>query len=257
MTTMNIDQLLKSRSNSRSNWCGTDQPSNYRSVTEYGRNLYNETDIVYRFNQHGFRCDNFDIESNFPTLFIGCSITEGIGLPYDLTWAKKLHTEISPNDPFWNLSLMSTGSDTQSRLLYWYEKKNFQKPKVIFGLLPPSTRRELTYQEFEKDPWCKTIGYPTEVNQLFTNSAFAQYQTLRSMMLIDSLARAWGSKVILTFWSYEDASDDHQLIKKEFDHIIQPTIGDWKDINKSWARDSQHWGVEMHDHIFNSFFKSL
>ena len=254
---MNIDQLLKSRSNSKSSWCGTDNPSNYRTVTSYGKNLFDKNDITYHFNQHGFRCDNFNLESKFPTVFIGCSITEGIGLPYDLTWAKKLHDKISPEDPFWNLSLMSTGSDTQSRLLYWYEKNGFQKPKIIFGLLPPSVRRELTYRSFEKEPWGKPTGYPIEVNQLFIDKSFSLSQTTRSMMIIDSLARAWGSKIILTFWSYEDARADQDFIEKEFGHIMQPSIGNWKDINKSWARDSQHWGVEMHDNIFSSFLRHL
>ena len=93
--------------------------------------------IIYNFNTHGFRCEEFDDRSSWVAL--GCSFTQGVGLNIDDTWVSMLakHT----GNHIWNLGVGSAALDSCFRILdYYIDKLNVQG---VFLLQPPNHRFEL------------------------------------------------------------------------------------------------------------------
>lgn len=118
-----IDPFIMIRANKSIEWLAPDTLENYKSISSKFTNLYSQHDIEYKFNSHGFRCDEFDLPSELPIVFLGCSFTEGIGVRQNETWShlllEKIKQKTNKNIPYWNLSLASTGIDTQARNLYF------------------------------------------------------------------------------------------------------------------------------------------
>src|ERR1700756_242977 len=118
-----ILENISARSNQTLDWLPSDTAENYVKKNKFGPNLYQPDTFKYKFNSHGFRCDEFNLTSELPVVFLGCSSTEGIGLPLGHTWAYQLHQKIVGKTdlkiPYWNLALGGTGIDTQAHLLYW------------------------------------------------------------------------------------------------------------------------------------------
>lgn len=70
----------------------------------------------YHFNSAGFRSDEFNKTPG--TLYLGCSFTMGIGLPYTDTWPYKI--SLATGTACWNLGQGGGSMDTCFRLAeYW------------------------------------------------------------------------------------------------------------------------------------------
>jgi hypothetical protein len=99
-----------------------------------------ETAISYQYNSHGFRCKEFDQEPCY--LAIGCSHTEGTGLPIEQTWPFLLAQ--ATNKSILNLGVGGSGFDTCVRILdHYIDKLNIQG---VFLLQPAHGRVELFNQ---------------------------------------------------------------------------------------------------------------
>jgi len=86
--------------------------------------------IDYSFNNHGYRCDEF---KNQEILFLGCSHTEGHGMPLELTWpyllSKKMNKEY--------ISLAKGGDGAQAQIVKAFQFfEEFYNPKYIFAAFP-------------------------------------------------------------------------------------------------------------------------
>lgn len=117
-------------------WTGSDIESTYKYNLKHNRDLMKKVprDVVYKTNDNGFRCDNFDKQTVI--LFNGCSHTFGTGINVEDTYASLLAKEL--DIPYHNVSL--GGSDISlavSRSVYWLLKL---RPKVHFFQCPPSAR---------------------------------------------------------------------------------------------------------------------
>jgi hypothetical protein len=72
--------------------------------------------ISYSYNHQGFRSDEFD---NRPAgIALGCSFTEGVGIPLNKTWPSVLSELL--NHHVWNLGVGGSGMDTCFRMLDHY-----------------------------------------------------------------------------------------------------------------------------------------
>jgi hypothetical protein len=93
--------------------------------------------VTYKFNQEGFRSDEFSDEEGI--VFLGCSHTLGMGIPYECTWpyivsktlGKKCH----------NLAIGGGSNDLAFRMAYNYIPK--LKPKLVIFLVTYNMRLEL------------------------------------------------------------------------------------------------------------------
>jgi hypothetical protein len=93
--------------------------------------------ITYRFNQYGYRADEFD--SGPYMVALGCSYTAGIGLPDADTWARLTATELGLKCA--NLAWGGYSADTCYRLAeYWVPAL---RPAYVCMLTPPKRRLEL------------------------------------------------------------------------------------------------------------------
>ncbi len=97
----------------------------YNDLKKYG---WINNHFTYKFNSHGFRCVDFNKDPS--VVFLGCSLTQGIGLPVENTWASIVANKI--NLQCFNLAVGGSSNDTAFRIAYaWLEKL---KPNiVIFG----------------------------------------------------------------------------------------------------------------------------
>lgn len=125
-------------------WAATDTLEGYNKNLQSSRQRYLletfgwiDSVIDYEYNSHGFRTPEFDDRENFISL--GCSFTEGVGLPIEKTWHHQLETMLGL--PGWNLGVSGAGLDTCYRLARYYI--SLLKPKFVVLLEPYYNRFEL------------------------------------------------------------------------------------------------------------------
>jgi hypothetical protein len=97
---------------------------------------WNKNSIKYKFNNYGFRCEDFKDVDN--VVFLGCSHTIGIGIPLESNWTTLVSNVI--NLVPYNLGIGGGSWDTCFRLaFYWLEKL---KPKIVIVMGPELLRME-------------------------------------------------------------------------------------------------------------------
>lgn len=252
-------KFLYYRANTHTRWLATDTIENYTIASARDTNLYSITDIDYKFNKYGFRCDEFTLPSELPIVFLGCSFTEGIGIRQHETWSYKLLEKIrlktNKNIPYWNLGLAGTSLDTQARHLYFLTTLLNIKVKFVFSLIPHVNRREYKVDSEKYRNWIpnwlpEAAPLSKHVNLVFSDEHFSSHQTERSLMLIDSILRQNDTKMICTSW---DVNNDIKTLTNSFPLIdlfqssIQPNEGDR-------ARDGMHPGPSYHQKLADTYW---
>jgi hypothetical protein len=240
----------------------TDSEDNYKVVTpEHGPNVYTPDSFSYTYNSHGFRSAEFDLPSQLPIVFLGCSFTEGTGLPIEDIWAfrilEKIRVKTGKVIPFWNLAVAGTGIDTAASILYTHIDK--LKPRHIFFLRPPWFRRQLKVSEDSPIEWMP--GYGSENNRIktfepmLTNKHFALHQTDRSLTIIDLLAERYSSTVHHMNWQLLEGLD------KDLEPALM-TCKRFRYMHGSWihradfARDSFHPGPKTHKAVADRLWEN-
>jgi len=179
---------------------------------------YTKTEITYSFNSEGFRCDEFALQSDERILFLGCSYTEGIGLPLGEVWPQHIINKIRNTKknigkkiPFWSLAIGAAGTDTESNLLSLYH--DILKPSRIIYFLPNLHRRDLITDFgpsiLQWGPWffegetALSDAQSKLANKLFIHTKFAYHQSFRSLSLISKIGRIHNSKIDIIIWDQE------------------------------------------------------
>jgi hypothetical protein len=135
--------IYRNQANTVHKWCPFDTHElwiYHRNNTEKKAALdslnWTEDSITYKFNSHGFRSDEFDGDG---IVFLGCSLTVGIGMDLERTWAHLISTKLNLKN--WNLGQGAGANDTCFRLGdYWIPKL---KPKMVCMLSPSKYRIEI------------------------------------------------------------------------------------------------------------------
>jgi hypothetical protein len=139
-----IAHLHSYLSNKTTAWCEFDNeelfnhhmsiPSKAVKILKFGWDKPGK--ISYIYNSHGFRTPEFsDIEAG---LALGCSFTEGLGLPVENTWPSVLSNIL--DFPIWNLGVSASSSDSCFRLLDHYI--NYLNIKFVAVCVPHHQRFE-------------------------------------------------------------------------------------------------------------------
>ena len=181
-----------------------------KATTEHGLDLksldrskvktYKEADVVYRFNDYGFRSNEFaNISKDDSLLFVGCSITEGIGLPYEHIWSNQLTQLINQDGDkqfkAFNMSLAGTGLDTMSRNLYVLIKKLEKVPHSVFLLIPPLYRMETFVSEKLEDD--EYVYFFNPFNKRDSNNKFWHDKKTANLNIRERFHDAYGQLVYL------------------------------------------------------------
>lgn len=94
--------------------------------------------ITYKINQYGFRCQEFELGSK-SIVALGCSYTQGIGLPVETLWPELVGKELDLD--VYNLAWPGTSADTCFMLAkYWLP---VLRPSLVVMAAPPKNRFDI------------------------------------------------------------------------------------------------------------------
>lgn len=187
--------------------------------------------ISYRYNNHGFRSDD-DFHPSAPSpgvMYLGCSVTEGIGLNIEDTWAHRMHRGLGGT--FYNMGQYSTGIETQYRLLRAWGP--VVKPSKVFVLGTIGPRREIITEPSKAKllgPWTLDTSDATGM-ALVSDEEYvvAEQRTIDAMLHVIA-----GIEAQLYVPTWDLIMDAHGISNQdEFDV----------------ARDVMHWGRRWHQHV--------
>ena len=168
-------------------WMPADTEENYKKIIQNTTVPYGPNDIDYKYNNYGFRCDNFESWKNYPyrILYAGCSMTEGVGLPLKDSWPKLLHNTICKSFnveiPYWTIAVGGTGMDQMVR--YFYNIKDFLRPQIVISYLPGLERREL-YYETRWAVW-NLDTVEGKNTRIFLDENLVSYQSEKNIAMLD------------------------------------------------------------------------
>ena len=138
----NYDSYYKKYANQSLDWLEMDVKNLYeKNIKENYQllklNNWIDKSFTYKFNSHGFRCNEF---SDDPTImFLGASSTVGVGLPIDYIWPEVISKNLNMRCA--NLAIGGSSCDTAFRLCHgWID---IIKPHLVIFFGPPSGRLEL------------------------------------------------------------------------------------------------------------------
>lgn len=225
--------------NSTQYWTGTDQ----RAVFEKNlknpvtaaqlKNLgWDTADISYCYNSHGFRSAEFDRRNC--GLALGCSFTEGTGLPVDTTWPYLLSNMCGTQ--VWNLGVGGSSIETVFRIFEHYVQT--LQPKFVCVLMPPPWRLEFNNND---------NGFPVLMaKSLGLHESFAKdwlsqdhngiYNRKKTMLAMDNICKHMNIPMV-----FGDSSDSGIQLVRGVD----------------LARDLRHYGVVYQQRHANRMLAQL
>jgi len=214
--------------------------------------------IKYKFNNYGFRCDDFDHWEKHPlrVVFTGCSYSEGVGLSLENTWPKIIHKNLCDDFglmPFWNLSAAASGLDHIVKYLYHYG--DMLHPQIVICYLPNIERRERWVGDYF------TANTPTpmydKLNKTFLKEEFISYQTEKDFVMLNLLLEKLDSYMI-----FHPAVNDIDISYMNLLNIQQIDFNAdimYHDTKLDVARDNMHPGprsnIEFASRLYNQIRK--
>jgi len=107
--------------------------------------IYRSKQVYYNRNSLGHRCKELSELNDSFILFIGCSLTEGVGVALEDTFTYKLAQELDMD--YYNLGLAGSGADLLSENLAMWLGNIDKKPKLVVLQWPAPNRY---YKEFHE-----------------------------------------------------------------------------------------------------------
>jgi hypothetical protein len=184
---------------------------------------WNQGDINYKYNNQGFRThDLLELDGQTVDIALGCSFTEGIGLPVDCVWPSLI--EQQTNLPMLNLGLGGGSTDTVARVLT--NVCSLYKINTVYILWPSINRFENTQHN--------------NINRVLPQNAKPEY-----VWFLDeenSAQRFYKNQILV-----------RQLSKVyNFDIKERNILDDWQILGDQ-ARDQAHAGVLSHQNLAKIF----
>ena len=140
--TLNYNSYYKDLANKSVSWLPMDSEELYNENLKKNYSLLESNNWInnpftYSFNSNGFRCGEFTGESSI--MFLGCSMTMGIGLPEHTRWTDIVASSLNLRCA--NLGIGGSSSDTAFRLCHgWID---IIKPNLVIFYRPPGIRNEV------------------------------------------------------------------------------------------------------------------
>ena len=125
-------------------WWSSDTEDTLNENLKSGWEYENSEDLVYNFNEWGYRTKNIDdLDKDFVLVF-GCSYTEGVGLYQKDIWCEKLCKELGID--IFNLAKQGSGSDIPYMNTILYIKNLIKyKPRLVIYQWPQAFRRSFSH----------------------------------------------------------------------------------------------------------------
>ena len=222
-------------------WSDTDMEDNPKRDKNYHP-------FTYTFNSYGFRCDEFNEPSELPVVFLGCSITEGVGIRAESRWSRQLLSKIEITTgkkiPYWNLSLGGRGLLSQLDLLHAFTLE-FGQPAHVFAYVPPFSRLEYAFETDAMRTW--TVHSTPDDSDLLADSNYRLLQYERALNYADTYAK--NCNFTLVMWGEAD-DEKRALARCQALNNFSITPG-WHDEK---ARDGIHPGDIYHFYLYRYFW---
>ena len=232
----------------------SDQTAHLASTNEVVNPQYPKS-FDYTVYKHGFRV--LPEDSTKPIiLFAGCSMTFGIGLPVEDTWADMVAKELGYDTQYLNISIPGSGPDAQIVNLHW-ALDNYKIDRIFWFMSDP--HRQVVYQNE------KFYCYVPPDNNFFDDKKFGERFVEVNTLLYDTvwIKTYWelyglfsriADKKIPTNMSCWFGRSDFDLMKLREQFGIKP-LGKMKSIDL--ARDNRHNGVESNLYLKNQIIANL
>lgn len=239
--------------NTEMTWISSDCEDQYEKVKN--KVPYSPNDVTYKFNNFGFRCDDFESWEKYPyrILFAGCSITEGIGVPLEDCWAKIFHKRlcenIGHNIPYWNIGKSATGFDQMLRYLYHFG--DMLRPQIIISFLPDKSRREISNDMHWGTWWDVDPTLTKPLLKTFSNETIINYQTEKNLSMINFMLDRWNTEFL-----YLNVAINKENLNYSNFYGFEICLHDFI-IEGNYARDGIHPGKESNINISNLMFDNL
>ncbi len=219
---------------------GTDSEKNFNHNKKSFNHILEKNNwltkkIIYKFNSHGFRCDEFTDDPSI--MFLGCSMTLGVGVALEDTWTYHLADKLNLKSV--NLAVGGSSCDTAFRLSYEYIDRI--KPKIVVIRPPEIGRIELFMEEEDPvnlGPWIthgERSQYESYYKQWVTSDLNSKYQKLKNILSIEKLCIDRGIK----FYNTENSDNVTQVRSDKL------------------GRDLMHPGVNWHKELATAILKDL
>jgi hypothetical protein len=262
------DKDYKSDFNYSHKYFDNDHPDSWVNYT-------NPTSVVdnhYKLNSYGYRCDEFNLQSELPIVFMGCSHAFGLGLPLEDTWAyqtiSNIRAKTNKTIPYWNLARNGSSIDLQ----FWNLNKHIEqlKPKFIFFLIPAIYRRlpvfDYRFHEFQvNENQASETHLPLAVQKaagLFVNESFAILETHKYFMLINALCERHGTQLLFQYSDIYEGDipyvffrdrGNYSMFKKLDTHFVDMH----KDRRLDYARDRMHRGPKSNAAFSDALWQEI
>lgn len=212
---------------------GSDSKASYEQhcKTQDDQWYYHNTRVFYNRNTVGHRSKNIeDLRPDF-VLFAGCSITEGIGVRVEDSFAYNISKNL--NVDYYNLALNGAGPDLVSHNIgAWFQNIRL-KPKAVIIQWPSTYRvfyKEKDNHIFPLGPWsCKPLS-----NDIISEHAWNAYEAMITTNFFDHYTEIFKSTIV-------------PLLKASGIKVITFTTDDIEIVD--YARDLKHPGVKSHKNI--------
>jgi hypothetical protein len=203
-------------------WSGTDTLDNWRKNPD--PRPWESVNISYQYNAQGFRTHDLEqyIGQNVDVT-LGCSFTEGIGMPVESIWPTLVENQMQV--PLLNLGLGSGSTDTVARILI--NIVTLYKIRNLYVLWPVYNRFELYGPNYvqHKLPMLDEIEFTWALDEF------------------PSLNRYAKNKLIVEF-----------LCEKYQIRLIEQQLTDYFSPDKfDCARDGMHFGFNSHRFVADNF----
>ena len=221
-------------------WFNSDRPITYDEIN----NIYSKDDIKYKFNANGFRCDEFNFDETLRIVFLGCSITEGIGVKQEEIWSyqflKMVEKKLNCNLHYWNLSLCGCGIDSLLRAYYHY--CDLLKPHFLISYLP-GYRKEY----FNKTNRTIDVYNPQYMHKMpeeFLDENYIKYETNKNFLFLKLLTEKHKTKFYWNTWGNFDYYEE------------KPNFSSQITVDKK-GRDKMHPGSLAHKQFAKSIWAEI
>lgn len=173
----------------------------YDDVETYNKNLIERHEdlvrlgwldrtITYKFNSNGFRSAEFQEGS---VVYLGCSITFGIGLPLENTFPSLVSEKLELD--CCNLAVSGSSNDTAFRLAeYWLCRI---KPKMVILMSPDSSRIELVGKEIINYRPSSSTGHMIYYQLWLMDNENARLNQLKNSLAIEQICNSLGIKFLM------------------------------------------------------------
>ena len=176
--------------------------------------------ITYKINKYGFRCVEFELNSN-NIVSLGCSYTQGIGLPVETLWPELVGKQLGLD--VYNLAWGGTSADTCFMLAqFWLP---ILRPSLVVMAAPPKNRFDIIRAAGEPEiytampnAWDTEFGDNLVLKHWMTNERNQDLNNAKNKLAVQALCSNLGIPC-LTYDAHEYFARSREEVEYARDHM--------------------------------------